>query len=298
MKKMVKTAIGLIQMRAVRSPELNLATALERVSKAAQRGAQIISLEELFQFPYFPQTRSVRPFRFAEWIPGPTTDAFSQLARRLKVVLIVPLFERGKAGRYYNTAVVINADGKILGRYRKMHLPNDPGYYEKFYFATGNSGVNSVHTKYGKIGVLICWDQWFPEAARLAASAGAEILFYPTAIGWRSNEMVKTRHEEREAWETIQRAHAIANGIYVAAVNRVGREGKLQFWGGSFVAGPFGEVVAQASTTREEILIAECDLTRINRVRKVWPFLKERRIVIVRQKDGGSVLRRTRQRSK
>ena len=272
MKK--KVTIGLIQMRSGPSPEVNLLKAQRKVSEAAKRGAQIVCLQELFRGPYFPQSKDKRYFRFAEAVPGPTTGVFSTLAKRSKVVIIVPLFEKAEEGTYYNTAAVIDANGEILGTYRKTHLPNDPYYCEQFYFSPGDSGFKIFDTKYAKIGVLICWDQWFPEAARHLALSGAQILFYPSAIGWISGESKRARSEERSAWEMIQRSHAIANGIYVAGVNRVGREGKLTFWGGSFVSGPFGEMIARAGEAREEILMAECDLSKIEKIRKVWPFLK------------------------
>ncbi len=272
-----KVTIGLIQMKAASSPEANLEKAVQKVREAAGKGAQIISLQELFRTHYFPQIKTTRHFELAEAIPGPTTKIFSQLARKLKTALIIPIFEKHSEKVYYNTAVVINTGGELVGKYRKMHLPNDPCFYEKFYFKKGNLKFESFKTKFGKIGILICWDQWFPEAARLVALSGAKILFYPTAIGWSSKEPKKTRTKEKNAWEIIQRSHAIANGVYVAAVNRVGRENQLTFWGNSFVAGPFGEVVARASGNQEKVLIAECDLSRINQVRKVWPFLKERR---------------------
>lgn len=275
MKK--KITIGLIQMRSALSPEANLAKAQEQVFRAAKRGAQIICLQELFRSPYFPQSKDKRHFRLAEIIPGPTTDVLSALAKQSKIVIIVPIFERTTDETYYNSVVIIDANGEILGTYRKMHLPNDPCYYEPFYFSPGDSGFKIFDTKYARIGVLICWDQWFPEAARQLALSGAEILFYPSAIGWISGESKRMRFEERSAWEMIQRSHAIANGVYVASTNRVGREGKLTFWGGSFVSGPFGEIIDRAGSTREEILIAECDFSKIKKVRKVWPFLKSLR---------------------
>jgi N-carbamoylputrescine amidase len=274
---MKKVTMGLIQMRSAASPEANLAEAQKKIVQAAKRGAQIICLQELFRSPYFPQNKDKRHFGLAEAIPGPTTRIYSALAKRSKIVIIVPIFEEGSDGAFYNTAVVIDADGEILGSYRKTHLPNDPCFYEKFYFSEGNLGFKIFNTRYAKIGVLICWDQWFPEAARSLALAGAEILFYPTAIGWISGESKRARFEEQSAWEMIQRSHAIANGIFVASVNRAGREGKLTFWGGSFVSGPFGEMIARAGNVREEILMAECDLSKIGKVRKVWPFLKSLR---------------------
>ncbi len=272
-----KVTVGLIQMKASPSSESNLEKTIRKVREAARKGAQIISLQELFKTHYFPQTKDPRHFDLAESIPGPTTKIFSQLARKLKVVIVVPVFEKHDAKVYYNTAVVVDTDGEIVGKYRKMHLPNDPCFYEKFYFAKGNLGFKSFKTKFCKIGVLICWDQWFPEAARLMALSGTQILFYPTAIGWFSRGSRKTQLEEKNAWEMVQHAHAIANGIYVAVANRVGREGRLTFWGNSFVAGPFGETIARMSEAEEEVLIAKCDFSKINQVRKVWPFLRERR---------------------
>ncbi|MBI4000061.1 MAG: carbon-nitrogen hydrolase [Candidatus Omnitrophica bacterium] len=271
-----KVKIALIQMKAEPSPELNLVKAIQKVKEAAKRGAQIISLQELYRTPYFPQTKNSKNFRLAEPISGITTAVFRQIARKLQVVIITPIFERTSSKRFHNTAVVINADGSMAGVYRKMHLPNDPCFYEKFYFKAGDLGFRVCKTRYGKIGVLICWDQWFPEAARILALQGAQILFYPTAIGWFSKQSKRERHKEHTAWEVIQRAHAIANGVYVASVNRVGREGKLEFWGSSFIAGPFGEIVAKANEAREEIVMATCDLSKIGKVRKNWPFLRER----------------------
>ena len=277
-----KVIIGLIQMKMTSDPAVNLVHGVKKIREAAKKGAQIISLPELFKTRYFPQTKSRRYFSFAESVPGSTTEILGRLARQLKVVIIAPIFEKHSAKLYYNTAVVINAGGRIAGTYRKMHVPNDPRFYEKFYFTKGNLGIRSVQTKFGTIGVLICWDQWFPEPARLTALSGAQILFYPSAIAWHSSEPKKTRIEERNAWEVMHRAHAIANGIYVAVVNRVGREDKLNFWGHSFVSGPFGEKMIQAGEKQEEILIAECDLSKIKRVRQAWPFLKERRIDLYR----------------
>ena len=273
-----KVRVGLIQMKVTLSPEANLTRAVQKICEAARKGAQIISLPELFKTHYFPQAKNSRHFNLAESVPGPTTNALSQLAHKLKVVIVVPVFEKYSAKVYYNTAVVINADGKMVGKYRKMHLPNDPYFYEKFYFRNGDLGFKSFKTKFGKVGVLICWDQWFPEAARLIALSGAQILFYPTAIGCPSATPKQVQLKEKNAWEMIQRSHAIANGIYVAAINRVGREKQLTFWGNSFVAGPFGETIAQASRNEEEVLIAKCDLIKINQVRNVWPFLKARRV--------------------
>ena len=273
-----KVTVGLIQMKAAESPQINLTQAVRKVREAAEKGAQIISLSELFRTLYFPQNRSRDHFRLAEPVPGPTTELFRTLARELRVVIIVPIFEKRSRKLFYNTAAVIDADGKAIGIYRKTHLPNDPCFYEKFYFKPGDLGFPSYQTRYGKVGVLICWDQWFPEAARLIALSGAQVLFYPTAIGWHGKEKKETRLEERESWEIVQRAHAAENGIYVAVANRVGREGAIHFWGGSFAVGPFGEVMAQASGTSEETLIVHCDFSKINQVRRNWPFLRERRI--------------------
>src|ERR671919_357423 len=270
--------LGLIQMSASDRPEENLAKARLRIRAAAQKGAQIVCLQELFRSRYFCQSEDRRNFKLAETIPGPTTDALGKLATDNKIVIVASLFEKRSAGIYHNTAVIIDADGSIAGKYRKMHIPDDPLYYEKFYFAPGDLGFPSFQTRYAKVGALVCWDQWFPEAARLASLDGAQILFYPTAIGWIPNEPRVVAQKQRDAWEVIQRSHAVANGVYVAATNRVGREGKLRFWGHSFVAGPFGEMVARAGGTREEILIAKCDLEKIEETRQGWPFLRDRRI--------------------
>jgi len=270
--------VGLVQMSCSNDPAANLAKAMERIEAAAKRGVQIVCLQELFRSRYFCQSEDQRNFKLAETIPGPSTDALCALARRKKIVIVASLFERRAAGLYHNTAVVIDADGSIAGKYRKMHIPDDPLYYEKFYFTPGDLGFPSFRTRYAKIAVLVCWDQWFPEAARLAALAGAQIIFYPTAIGWIPNEPRSVARDQRNAWELMQRSHAVANGVFVAAANRVGREGKIDFWGHSFVAGPFGEIVAHAGAKREEILIAKCDLAKIERTRQSWPFLRDRRI--------------------
>ena len=227
---------------------------------------------------YFPRRESAVCFDLAEDVPGPTTEYMQKLARELSIVLIVPIFERRAPGMYHNSALVIDADGALAGHYRKMHLPDDPGFSEKFYFSPGDRGFFSVDTSVGRIAVLICWDQWFPEAARLTALAGAQILFYPTAIGWQFDEGAEVDAAQHDAWETVQRAHAIANGVFVAAVNRVGEEGGIRFWGESFVADPFGRVLARASTETEETLLVECDLGLIEKVRRDWPFLRDRRI--------------------
>lgn len=270
--------LGLVQMAVSRRPEENLKKAVRGIETAARKGARIISLQELFRSPYFPQEENARGFSLAESIPGPTTRALSEVARRHEVVIVAPLFEKRAEGIYHNTAVVLDSDGSLAGKYRKMHIPDDPGYFEKFYFTPGDLGFQSFTTRYAKIGVLICWDQWFPEAARLTALAGAEILIYPTAIGWLSKEPAGARKTQRTAWELIQRSHGVANGVFVASVNRVGREGKIRFWGGSFVSGPFGQVLAQAGAEREEVLIADCNLDQIKKTREGWPFLRDRRI--------------------
>jgi N-carbamoylputrescine amidase len=270
--------LGLIQMSAVENVSDNLAHALERLAAAAEQGAQIVCLQELFRSRYFCQSENLRNFKLAESIPGPTTEALSALAAEREIVIVASLFERRSAGLYHNTAVVIDADGSIPGIYRKMHIPDDPLYYEKFYFTPGDLGFPSFQTRYAKIAALVCWDQWFPEGARSAALAGAEILVYPTAIGWIPNEPKNVARQQRDAWELIQRSHAVANGVFVASVNRVGREGKIKFWGNSFVAGPFGEIIAHAGGEREEILLARCDLRKIEEIRQSWPFLRDRRI--------------------
>ncbi len=270
--------VGLIQMSCGDTPSGNLAKAITRIEAAAKKGAQIVCLQELFRSRYFCQSENHRHFKLAETIPGPSTEALGDLARHKRLVIVASLFEKRSAGIYHNTAVVIDADGSMVGKYRKMHIPDDPLYYEKFYFSPGDLGFPSFETRYGKIAVLVCWDQWFPEGARLAALAGAQILFYPTAIGWIPNEPPTVARSQQEAWELIQRSHAVANGVYVASVNRVGREGKIKFWGASFVAGPFGEMIARAGGEREETLIAKCDLAKIEEIRQSWPFLRDRRI--------------------
>jgi len=273
-----QVCLGLVQMSCVESPAANLAKAMDRIDAAANKGAQIICLQELFRSPYFCQSEDYRNFELAEPIPGPSTDALGELARRKKTVIVASLFEKRVAGIYHNTAVVIDADGSIAGKYRKMHIPDDPLYYEKFYFTPGDLGFPSFKTRYATIAALVCWDQWFPEGARSAALSGAQILFYPTAIGWIPNEPRAAAQQQLNAWELIQRSHALANGVFVASVNRIGREGKIKFWGNSFVAGPFGEIVAHANGARDEILIAKCDLAKIEETRQSWPFLRDRRI--------------------
>jgi N-carbamoylputrescine amidase len=270
--------VGLVQMSCDPKPAVNLKKAIARIGEAAKQGAQIICLQELFRSQYFCQTEDIELFKLAEAIPGPTTDALGKVARQNKVVILASLFEKRAAGVYHNTAVVIDTNGKIAGKYRKMHIPDDPLYYEKFYFTPGDLGFKSHDTRYGKVGALVCWDQWFPEAARLTALSGAEFILYPTAIGWLPNENEEMNQAQHSAWETIQRAHAIANGVYVVVVNRVGREGKLNFWGQSFVADPFGRIIAKASSDKEEVLVVECDLGKIEETRQNWPFLRDRRI--------------------
>ena len=270
--------VGLVQMTCGDDPGANLAKATQRIEEAARRGAQIVCLQELFSSPYFCQREDTNSFQLAESIPGPTTETLSRVAAIHQLVLIVPLFEKRAAGLFHNTVVVIDTDGSLVGKYRKMHIPDDPLYYEKFYFTPGDLGFRTFDTQYARIGVLICWDQWFPEAARLTALSGAQLLFYPTAIGWQHAEPSDERDAQRQAWETIQRGHAVANGVYVAAVNRVGTEAGLQFWGSSFMSDPFGRVLARAGTQDEETLVMACDLGRIDTVRQDWPFLRDRRI--------------------
>ncbi|MFY9584042.1 MAG: carbon-nitrogen hydrolase [Candidatus Acidiferrales bacterium] len=277
-----KFSVGLAQMSCSLTPDENLAKAQRRIREAAGRGAQIVCLQELFRSQYFCREENAELFALAEPVPGPSTQALSKLARELDVVIIAPLFEKRAAGVYHNTAAVIDADGSLLGLYRKMHIPDDPLYYEKFYFTPGDLGFPNFDTRYGRIGVLICWDQWYPEAARLASLRGAKIVFYPTAIGWHPSEKQQHGAAQLDAWRTVQRAHAIANGVFIAAVNRVGFEGPaadgLEFWGASFVADPFGQMLAEAPTHSEATLVVECDLRRMEEVRRNWPFLRDRRI--------------------
>jgi len=278
----LKFHAGLIQMACSKDPSENLAKAEWRIREAAGRGAQVICLQELFRSQYFCQTEDHATFALAEPVPGPTTETLGRLAKELEVVIVAPVFERRGAGVYHNSAAVLDADGTLLGLYRKMHIPDDPLYLEKFYFTPGDLGFRNFDTRYGRIAVLICWDQWYPEGARAAALGGASILFFPTAIGWHPSEKEKHGPGQVDAWRTIQRSHAIANGIYVAAVNRVGHEGAdgggIEFWGTSFVADPFGRVVAEASEAGEETLVVECDPARMEKVRQHWPFLRDRRI--------------------
>jgi N-carbamoylputrescine amidase len=279
----MKVTLGLLQHACSADPAANTEKALALAERAARAGANIVCTQELFRSPYFCQSEDYGAFALAEPVPGPTTAAFQALARARGIVVVVSLFERRAPGLYHNTAAVIDADGSLLGVYRKMHIPDDPLYYEKFYFTPGDTGFRAWRTRFGKIGVLICWDQWYPEAARLTALAGAEILLYPTAIGWHPREKRTLGGRQLAAWETAQRAHAIANGCYVAAVNRVGRERPaggdgLEFWGRSFVAGASGEVLARAGGAREQVLLAEVDLGRLDDTRTHWPFLRDRRI--------------------
>jgi N-carbamoylputrescine amidase len=277
-----QVTLGLVQMRCVPDAAANLDKALRQIQVAAAGGAQIICLQELFRTPYFCQEEDAARFDLAEPIPGPTAERLAKAAKDAGIVLIASLFERRTAGVYHNTAAIIDADGSLLGLYRKMHIPDDPLYYEKYYFTPGDLGFRAFDTRFGRIGVLVCWDQWFPEGARLTALKGAEILFYPTAIGWHPSDKLDHGAAQKDAWELIQRAHAVANGVYVASVNRVGYEpspgGGLEFWGGSFVCDPLGTVLNRASTDAEEIVIAHCDLTWLESVRRNWPFLRDRRI--------------------
>lgn len=275
---MAKISIGLVQSRGFSTKEESLQHHLDLIAQAAERGAQIICLQELFLTPYFCKREETDLFDLAEAIPGSTTDALCEIAGRLGVVIIASLFEKRAPGIYHNTAAIIDADGKYLGKYRKMHIPEDPGFNEKFYFTPGDLGYRVWDTKFGRIGVLICWDQWYPEAARLAALGGAEILFYPTAIGWLKSEKAELGKAQHCAWETVQRGHAVANGCFLAAVNRVGIEEDSEFWGQSFVVNPYGEITAKASVDREEVLISECDLKQVEDFRRIWPFFRDRRI--------------------
>jgi N-carbamoylputrescine amidase len=279
-----KYTIGLVQMCCAERPDVNLQRAAALVEDAAQRGAEIICLPELFRSRYFCQREDVALFDLAETVPGPTTAALGNVAKARGVAIVAPVFERRAAGVYHNSAAVIDATGEVVGLYRKMHIPDDPAYYEKFYFTPGDVGFPAFDTHAGRIATLICWDQWYPEGARLAAMQDAGTLFYPTAIGWHPAEKEQFGAAQRDAWRTIQRGHAIANGVYVAAVNRVGFEktstmsAGLEFWGSSFICDPFGVVLAEASVEHEEILVAEVDLARIEDVRRNWPFLRDRRI--------------------
>lgn len=279
----MKVTLGLLQHACGAKPAANLKKVLALTEKAAKQGAQIICTQELFRSQYFCQNEDHENFKLAESIPGPSSEAFQKIAKKYGVVIIASLFEKRAAGLYHNTAIIIDADGKLLGTYRKMHIPDDPLFYEKFYFTPGDKGFKAWQTKYGKIGVLICWDQWYPEAARLTAMQGAEILFYPTAIGWHPSEKAEYGVNQHGAWETIQRSHAVANGCYVASVNRIGLETPIggdgiEFWGRSFVAGTSGQILAKASTDKEEIMLVPIELDTVDVTRTHWPFLRDRRI--------------------
>jgi N-carbamoylputrescine amidase len=284
-----KYKIGLVQMRMGPDPDANLESAIVHIREAAKRGANIVCLPELFRAQYFCQREDIKLFDLAEPIPGPSTARLGEVAREARVVIVASLFERRAPGLYHNTAVTLGQDGSIISVYRKMHIPDDPLYYEKFYFTPGDLGFKAVDTAFGRVGTLVCWDQWYPEGARLTALQGAEVLFYPTAIGWHPAEKEEFGAAQYDAWQTIQRAHAIANGVYVAGVNRVGHENGdirgnraagpgLEFWGGSFLADPFGRIIAKASHQEEEILIGEIDLAVLEDTRRNWPFLRDRRI--------------------
>src|SRR5580765_296757 len=280
-----KFTLGLVQMRSSMDAAENMRRATEKIRDAAKRGAQLICLPELFRSQYFCREENADLFELAEPVPGPTTEELGAVARDRGVVLIVSVFERRAAGIYHNSCAVIDADGKYLGRYRKMHIPDDPLYYEKFYFTPGDLGFPNFDTKFGRIGIQICWDQWYPEGSRLTALKGAQVIFYPTSIGWHPKEKAEFGAAQLDAWKTIQRAHAIANGTFAAVVNRVGYEGDpaagdagLEFWGNSFVADPFGQVLSQAGSQKEEILVVECDPAKSEDTRRNWPFLRDRRI--------------------
>ncbi len=276
MQKKVK--VGLVQMSCSPNPQENLTKAQEKIREVAAQGAQIICLQELFRSLYFCDVEDYENFKLAESIPGPSTESLGALAKELNVVIVASLFEKRAEGIYHNTTAVLDADGKYLGKYRKMHIPDDPGFYEKFYFTPGDLGYKVFDTKYAKVGVLICWDQWYPEAARITALMGAEILVYPTAIGWSVHQDLPTNREQYDAWQTIQRSHAVANGVHVVSVNRVGREAEINFWGGSFIASPFGRVIYQATHDQEELHVEELTLSDTDHYRTHWPFLRDRRI--------------------
>ena len=268
--------VGLVQMACSPEADKNLTSAIESICAAAKKGAQIICLPELFLTQYFCQTEDTQNFSLAEPLPGPTSETLSKLAKELEIVLVVPLFEKRTQGIYHNTAIVIDADGSVAGTYRKMHIPDDPCFFEKFYFTPGDTGFKCFPTRYGRVGVLICWDQWFPEAARLTSLSGAQFLFYPTAIGYQ-DEDAKESIQQITAWETIQKSHAISNGVFLGSVNRVGRENALTFWGRSFICNPFGKVIGQAEN-KPQTVIAQCSLPEIESVRQNWPFLRDRRV--------------------
>ena len=273
-----RITVALIQMSCSADPSRNLRTALDKIASAAKKGAKLVCLPELFRSLYFCQKQDYKCFQLAEPIPGPTTQALSSAAKKHKITLVSSLFEKRTGGLYHNTAVVFGPNGKILGTYRKMHIPDDPGFNEKFYFTPGDTGFQPIDTPAGRLGVLVCWDQWYPEAARLMALRGAQILIYPTAIGWARGEKKEVCQDQRSAWQTIQRSHAIANGLFVISINRTGRENNLDFWGTSFISNPIGHVVSEASTDRPEILHATLNLSETTTTRQHWPFLRDRRI--------------------
>lgn len=274
--------IGLIQMRCGADPGANLESAIAKLRQAAAQGAQVACLPELFRTPYFCQKEDPALFDLAEPVPGPTTERIATVAKETRMAIVASVFERRAAGLYHNTAVVLDADGAVRGLYRKMHIPDDPLYYEKYYFTPGDLGFRAFDTRHAKVGTLVCWDQWYPEAARLTALQGADVLCYPTAIGWHPAEKAEHGANQHQAWELMQRAHAVANGIYVAAVNRIGHEGPagggLDFWGASFLCDPFGTVLRRASHDQEEVLVVECDRRKMESIRRHWPFLRDRRI--------------------
>jgi N-carbamoylputrescine amidase len=279
-----KFSVALVQMALDKDPDKNLRRAVTKIEEAARKGANLVCLPELFRSQYFCQTENADAFDLAEPVPGPTTETLGKVAEKLNVVLIAPVFERRAPGLYHNSAAIIDADGRLGGLYRKMHIPDDPAYYEKFYFTPGDLGFRAFDTRVGRISTMICWDQWYPEGARIAALQGASLLLYPTAIGWHPREKKKYGKAQREAWQTVQRGHAIANGLYVAAVNRVGLEkpdkkrAGIEFWGSSFIADPQGVIIAEASIDKEETIFGFVDLHRIENVRRDWPFLRDRRI--------------------
>ncbi len=282
MPNLNKFRVGLVQTTCSTDPQENLDKTVVLIREAAAKGAQIVCLQELFRSQYFCREENAELFNLAETIPGPSTETIGKVAKEAKVSVVASLFEKRATGLYHNTAAIIGSDGALKGIYRKMHIPDDPLYFEKFYFTPGDTGFLNFDTEFGRIGVLVCWDQWYPEGARLTSLQGANILFYPTAIGWHPHEKEQYGEAQRDAWITIQRSHAIANGIYVAAVNRIGFEGPtdngLEFWGSSFVADPFGQIIQQASTDKEEVFVVECDPARMEEVRRNWPFYRDRRI--------------------
>jgi len=277
---MSKVKVGLVQMSCVKEKDINFHKAVHKIKEAAAKGAQIVCLQELFTSLYFCDVEDYENFLLAESVPGPATETLQSVAREYQIVIIASLFEKRAQGIYHNTTAVIDADGSYMGKYRKMHIPDDPSFYEKFYFTPGDLGYKVFETKYAKIGVLICWDQWYPEAARITSLMGAEILFYPTAIGWSTAQDLSTNEEQYNAWQTIQRSHAVANGVHVVSVNRVGFEqnGAMKFWGGSFISNPFGKILYQAGHDEEEVVVQEIDTDKTDSYRTHWPFMRDRRI--------------------